>query len=290
MKEMSVLRRFSSALVRWDPFPHFVLDDALPPRIYDLLAATYPAVGTIFAHATRRKNATIRENHRYDIPAAEVYRQPHLELGAWRDFVSYHTSQEFLDEVMHKLGDVMRTVHPALDTALRKKRWDAAARAGVRHLSDNSARCDVALDCQIGVNSPVSIEGTSVIGPHIDNPKELYAGLFYLRDRRDDSAGGDLTLYSWNDRRTIRFYAKRYVDPQLVTPCSTIAYRPNRFVWLLNGLDGVHGVTCKQPSPHPRRLCNIIAEVYPTMPRLFEIAPYQAKRTLAQGLRRLFGA
>lgn len=289
MKEMSVLQRFSSASMRWDPFPHFVIDDALPQRTYDRLAASYPAVETIFSHATRKKDAAIGENRRYDMPAAEVHRHPYLELGAWRDFVGYHTSQEFLDEVMNKLGNIIRVAYPALETALRKKRSDAPARAGVRHLSDTSARCDIALDCQIGVNSPVSIEGTSVIGPHIDNPKELCAGLFYLRDQSDDSDGGDLTLYSWNDRRTIRFFDKRYIDPRLVSPRCTIAYRPNRFVWLLNSLDGVHGVTAKQPSPHPRRLCNIIAEVYPTMPRLFEVEPYQAKRPLAQGLRRFFG-
>jgi hypothetical protein len=217
-----------------------------------------------------------------------VHRHPHLELGAWRDFVCYHTSQEFLDEVMNKLGSIIRVAYPALETALRKKRADAPTRAGVRHLSDTGAVCDIALDCQIGVNSPVSIEGTSVIGPHVDNPKELCAGLFYLRDQSDDSEGGGLTLYRWNDPRTIHFFDKRYIDPRLVSPRRTIAYRPNRFVWLLNSLDGIHGVTAKQPSPHPRRLCNIIAEVYPTMPRLFEVEPYQAKRPLAHSLRRLF--
>src|SRR5574341_127072 len=105
MNELSILQNFRSEVMTQEPFPHFVIDDALPRRIYDQLEASYPAVETIFIHATRTKDAAMRENHRYDIPAAEVRRRQHLEIGAWRDFVYYHTSQEFLDEVMNKLGD-----------------------------------------------------------------------------------------------------------------------------------------------------------------------------------------
>jgi hypothetical protein len=47
------------------------------------------------------------------------------------------------------------------------------------------------MDCQVGMNSPVSRK-SSVRGPHHDTPGEVYAGLLYFRDAKDKSTGGDL--------------------------------------------------------------------------------------------------
>ena len=47
----------------------------------------------------------------------------------------------------------------------------------------------------IRVNSKVTKEGTSVIGPHTDCPQEVIAGLIYCRSDNDLGHGGDLALY-----------------------------------------------------------------------------------------------
>jgi len=215
---------------------------------------------------------------------------PDLPIGAWRDFVYYHTSQEFLDEVLDKLGDSIHASYPTLMAAMERKAPGGKPRAGVRRHSDTAGECELALDCQVGMNSPITAEATSVIGPHLDNPKELYGGLFYLRHPEDVAAGGDLVVYEWKDRPKRSFVEKRYIDPSHVIERGTIPYGPNRFVWFLNTVEAVHGVTMRQPSPLPRRLCNIIAETYPTVPKLFDVSAYQPKTSFLQKVGKLLGA
>jgi len=268
---ISILQNYRSSLLRMEPYPHFSIDGALPVSIYEELSRSYPAAEAIFAHSFRKKDRTMAQNARYDLSSAEIYALPDLPIGAWRDFVYYHTSQEFLDEVLAKLGDVIYASYPRLFDVLRRKAPEGRPRAGVRRHSDTASECEIALDCQVGMNSPVTEENTSVIGPHIDNPKELYAGLFYLRHPEDHSDGGELVIGEWKDPSRARFREKRYIDDDLVTKRENIAYAANRFVWLLNGPSSVHGVTPRQRTERPRRLCNLIAEVYPTTPRLFDL-------------------
>lgn len=289
MNKISVLQNFRPSLLQREPFTYFSIDRALPDTLYEELSRTYPSVETIFTHAFRKKEADMAQNARYDLSSAEVYEMPDLPLGAWRDFVYYHTSQEFLDEVLDKLGEPIRAAYPDVVAAMQRKAPDGRPRAGVRRHSDAAGECELALDCQVGINSPVMVEGTSVIGPHLDNPKELYAGLLYLRHPDDAAAGGDLVIYEWKDRRNRRFFEKRYIDPSLVVERGSVPYGPNRLAWFLNTAEAVHGVTARQRSPLPRRLCNIIAETYPTVPKLFDVAAYHPEKSIFQKIGRLLG-
>jgi len=173
---------------------------------------------------------------------------------------------------------------------MERKAPGGKPRAGVRRHSDTAGECELALDCQVGINSPVTVEGTSVIGPHLDNPTELYGGLFYLRHPEDVAVGGDLVVYEWKDRQKRGFVEKRYIDPSHVIERGSIPYGPNRFVWFLNTMEAVHGVTVRQRSLLPRRLCNIIAETYPTVPKLFDVSAYRPKTSLIQKVGKLLGA
>ena len=290
MSKISILQNFRSSLLQREPFTYFSIDRALPDSLYEELSRAYPSIETIFEYSHRKKDKEMAQNTRYDLSSAEVYETPDLPIGAWRDFVYYHTSQEFLDEVLDKLGDSIRATYPALMAAMERKAPGGKPRAGVRRHSDTAGECELALDCQVGINSPVTVEGTSVIGPHLDNPTELYAGLFYLRHPEDVASGGDLIVYEWKDRQNRGFVEKRYIDPSLVVERGTIPYGPNRFVWFLNTVEAVHGVTMRQRSPQPRRLCNIIAEAYPTVPKLFDVSAYRPKTSLFQKVGKLLGS
>lgn len=289
MNKLSVLQNFRSSSLQREPFTYFSIERALPDALYEELSRTYPSVETIFANAFRNKGKDMVQNARYDLSAAEVYEKSDLSLGAWRDFVHYHTSQEFLDEVLDKLGDAIRDAYPHFVSAMERKSPGGKPRAGVRRHGDAAGECELALDCQIGINSPVTTGGTSVIGPHLDNPKELYAGLLYLRHPDDKAAGGDLVIYEWKDRQNRRFFEKRYIGPSLVVERGTVPYGPNGFAWFLNTAEAVHGVTVREPSPLPRRLCNIIAETYPTVPKLFDVDAYQPKKSIFRKIGKLLG-
>ncbi len=290
MGKISILQKFRPSLLLKEPFTYFSIDRALPDALYEELSRTYPSIETIYDYCFRKNDKEMAQNTRYQLSCAEVYEMPDLLIGAWRDFVYYHSSQEFLDEVLDKLGDSIHATYPALAAAMERKAPGGKPRAGVRRHGDTAGECELALDCQIGINSPVTVEGSSVIGPHLDNPKELYAGLFYLRHPEDVASGGDLIVYEWKDRQNRGFVEKRYIDPSLVVERGSIPYGPNRFVWFLNTVEAVHGVTIRQRSPQPRRLCNIIAEVYPTVPTLFDVSALQTKTSLFQKVGKLLGS
>lgn len=277
--ELSILQNFRDSLVRRDPFPYLVIEDALPVDIYERLAAGYPSESFIFEnHRGKRADETYQPNTRYDLQAARVAGDRTLDLGLWREFMEYHTSQEFLDEVLSKLGDVIADTHPNLISRMQKKSPDGKPRAGVRHFSDSKDQCEIALDCQIGINSPVKEKLTSVRAAHLDNPVEIYAGLFYLRHPGDRSHGGDLEIYAWKNPGRKRIGPRRLIPQENVVVKDSVTYGPNKLALFVNSIEAIHGVTVRGVTEHPRRLVNIIAEVYPTMNRVFNDRPYREDR------------
>jgi hypothetical protein len=277
-QNLSILQNFRSDLVRREPFPYFVIEQALPVDLYEHLQRQYPSAQTIFAHNTRKRSEkTLASNTRYDIPASVVHANPQLDIGMWRDFVTYHTSQEFFDELLDKLGNTIGLRYEWLLEKMRKKAPNGRPRAGVRHYRDDARSCEIVLDCQVGINSPVSSTPSAVKSLHLDNSAELFAGLFYLRDPNDDSTGGDLEIYRWKKDAKISFYDKRCIRAENADLASVVSYAPNRFAWLLNDLDAIHGVSVRNITAFPRRLVNIIAEVNPTVDRLFDERPYAEK-------------
>jgi hypothetical protein len=280
---LSILQNFKSRLVQNDPFPHFVIENALPADLYHRLEQQYPSAETIFSrHARKKSELQMESNARYDISAAAVHADANFDIGLWREFVLYHTSQNFLDELLEKLGNTVASRYDWLVPLMCKKSPTGRPRAGVRRYKDDTRECEVALDCQVGMNSPVSSTPSTVKSLHLDNSAELFAGLFYLRDANDTSTGGDLELYRWKNGRTFSFYDKRYIRLENAELINAISYGPNKFVWLLNSLNAIHSVSVRNVTPFPRRLVNIIAEVYPTIDRLFDERPYAEKPRLLQ--------
>lgn len=289
--KLSILQNYRDSLLRRDPFPYLVIENALPADIYERLAAGYPSESFIFEnHRGKLAGENYEPNTRYDLSAARVVGDRTLDLGLWREFTEYHTSQEFLDEVLSKLGDVIASTHPKLISRMQKKSPNGKPRAGVRYFSDSREECELALDCQIGINSPVKEKPTSVRAAHLDNPVEIYAGLFYLREPGDHSEGGDLEIYAWKNPNRKRIGPRRLIPQENVVVKDSVAYGPNTFALFINSIESIHGVTVRGVTQYPRRLVNIIAEVYPTQKRVFDDRPYREDRGRISNLKRkLFG-
>jgi hypothetical protein len=135
-------------------------------------------------------------------------------------------------------------------------------RVGVRRRDDPVS--DVVLDCQLGINTAPTEPGR-VLGPHLDNPVELFAGLLYMRRPNDPSTGGDLLIQRWRSKRRL-YRGKHRIDDSLVETVDRIAYQPNVFVLLVNSPVSIHSVTPRSVTGMSRRLVNIIGEVYPRLP------------------------
>lgn len=191
-ERLSILARARPEDVRLDPYPHVVVRDALDPTTYAQLAGSYPAYKDV-VRVAKGGGKTVAPNSRVDIRASMIGEASARAVltPLWREFVSYHTSRAFYVEVLDLFEDAIRANHGYLEDA------PAGAKRTLRELTTavrltaaaKPGKCDVAMDAQIGVNTPVTGEPRSVRGPHVDNVHELYAALLYMRDDGDGVEG-----------------------------------------------------------------------------------------------------
>ncbi len=260
-RPVSILSRARPDDLRREPFPHLVIHGALPESYFRELEDSYPSDALIvendFYRAGTLEGAT--PNERYQISSAQALEKG-LLAPVWTDFVAYHTSVAFYREFLELFGEAIRETYPRLENELGCRLGDC--RIGVRRRDDE--RADVVLDCQVGINTAPIVPGR-VLGPHLDSPVELFAGLLYVRRPGDDGTGGDLQLQAWRSRKR-RLQGKLRIEDALVETVGTVAYEPNTFVLFLNSPRSIHAVTPRSLTPHSRRLVNVIGEVYPRLP------------------------
>lgn len=232
-----------------EPFPYFVVADALPAAAYRELTARLPADERI------REGAEPGDNRRFSWSARETLEDTQFD-PSWREFIAAHVSQAFLDAVLAGFAPAIRARYPWLEDRLGPiDGW----RAGLRR-RDGFDTADVLLDAQICLNSPVIAGASAVRGPHVDKPNKLFAGLFYMRPADDEETrGGELLIQRRRDP-SARFDGSQ-LDPDAVETVRQVPYAANTLVMFLNGLDALHAVTPRQPVARSRYFINIVGEV-----------------------------
>jgi hypothetical protein len=244
----SVLARARESQIIDDPFPHLVLHEALEPGLYRRLAVEFPVADIILDGRTPVSNS----NFRYT--ACAVLNDSRIS-ALWREFMRYHVSQAFFQEVRELFEARIRWLNPRLESIAAKPLadWQASIRFAepIR---------DIALECQFAYGAPVEARSRT-IGPHVDREVALYAGLFYMRDEHDDSDGGDLELYRFTSVTPVFENESRRVPDEYVTTRKTIRYASNTLVFFLHSPYAVHGVSPRSPTPFPRRHINFVGEM-----------------------------
>lgn len=231
-KTASVLAKVTAANIVSDPWPHVVIQDALPDDLYTELLNSRPSPDRII------DGRPAKENSRYDIPACKSLVVEDIS-SIWKDFISYHVSVKFWNEILRVFGNIIKETHPA---------FEINEAVGTRFIHPTP----ILLDCQIGINTQAP-SLSRVRGPHIDNSTALFAGLLYM----GDTAGGDLLLQKWKGPR---YFADKFetIDAAVET-VKCVPYRHNTFVGFINSVDTVHAVTPRQSSEF-RLLCNFVID------------------------------
>lgn len=247
--------QIGKAAIRHEPFPHLVVPDALPPTLYQELERSYPALAEVAGPGPHDNNRL------YKLAAADVVARPNIAPG-WRDFFAYHTSADFFHRVCSLWQDELAALHPGIWNAFGKAAETFATVVRQPGKKGNAANftADVALDCQFGMNSPVTTP-CSVRGPHLDNPAKLFAALLYFRHADDSSIGGELELYRVKPGQRALVRGSR-VNPDAVEVAERVAYAPNTLVMWLNSPLAIHGVSPRSVTPVPRRYINFLGECY----------------------------
>lgn len=249
-QNLSLLQRASKTDVVESPFPYLVIENALPIDLCEALIRSYPSLESqgIDESLDNVRWSTHAENLDTIIDLAPV----------WKDFVGYHVSQEFFDQVMSIFAEPLSRLY---GTMLNSS--DSIFRNPV--VIRNNHRLAVgkfSLDAQISGNTPAKTPGAPR-GIHVDAPNALYGGLYYLRDDMDDSVGGDLQIWKWKDGYSYGKKSGEYregVNQKHVELIQTIKYKANTLVLFINSLDSLHSVTLRTPTTHTRKFLNLLAD------------------------------
>jgi hypothetical protein len=228
------------------PYAHYTRANAVPAQLYAELAEGFPTLAMIV-------------NDRMDIGSNEAVRMTTKQVLSdrrisplWREFFEYHTSAEYWRNVTRLFAGHFRREFPEMEATIGRayEDWRVMPRG-------YAGEADVRLDCQFVMNTPVTHK-SSVKTAHIDLCDKIFSALFYMRDPRDDSQGGDLDIYQW--RRKPRFIKHRALsrDVQLA---KTVPYQANSYLCFVNSPQAVHGVSPRGTTDIPRRYINFIAEL-----------------------------
>jgi hypothetical protein len=230
---ISVLQ--NKPVLKLEPYPHFIIEDALPQDIYERLEKEWPEKQLL---ETDPHDAGVC----YRLKADEMLK-PNRVSELWKDFTEYHTSIVFFNEVKNIFSDHIKHENPTLGARGWAKKSDM-----------------IWTDCQTVMHKPIN---TTTRTPHIDNPREIYAGLLYMPFDNDTAKGGEFQIYNSVDKVNDVDMKKgrQILDKNLGEVHTTVPYKANTFVMFLNvSPQAIHGVTPRTDATLYRRSVNIIAE------------------------------
>lgn len=257
---VSLVGNVKDADIRAEPFPHVCATAALDPDHYRALADSFPDLAQ-FCPELWAKNNSGEAFSALQALEAGILAKP------WQEFLEYHYSSAFYQDVLRLVGDHMRRVHPDLEEQLGKPLEDLTVAP-----RPDPGDADVMVECQFCINTPVK-KVSRVRGVHVDSPKKLFNALLYMRLDDDDGGGGDLDLCRFRDRPKFRDVS---VPDAAVNIVDQVFYRANTLILIINSPYALHGVTPRQPTPHIRRYFNFLAELRQP---IFDLSPYQDRDT-----------
>lgn len=258
----SVLKKAKKKNINTKYFPYIIIKDALDNDLYENLVKNYPSLKEIsISHNEIIKNKN-KNNSRYNMNAGYSLKNSKISKE-WKDFISYHTSNNFYREILKLFKKDIKNIYPNIENKLGKKLKEL--KTNIRF--DNNKK-DVALDCQISINSPVTTS-SRVIGLHVDNQNKLFSGLLYFRDKDDNSVGGDLEIYKFNDdypkinNLDFNKYKNKLSNleqkkSRKIKKIDTIKYEKNVLVFFINSKKSLHSVSIREKTDYNRKFVNFI--------------------------------
>ena len=251
--------------VQTDPYPHVIIEEALPWDLYEELEKTFPEE-QVLNTIPFDKGICYRMK-------SDILVHPTFQPDVWRKFSEYHTSAEWFREVYELFKPWLS--HPKVTDLLPNLEDNVCARGwrGFKEIKEVVVTAsgrkkrvknpkNILTDCQVVMHNP-SLEIQTTRTPHIDNPLEMFAGLLYMPYKDDTSTGGEFQLHTVkNDIKKVSMMGGREIYPEDLGPVhTTVPYKKNTFVMFCNmSPNTVHSVSKRiNPTMH-RRSVNIIAE------------------------------
>lgn len=232
---LDVSQKLTPQDLRLDPYPYFHIENALPQDIYDQLSDQYPE-----QHMMQDGKQHFQ---------ARRYRQHEFAPGTvsalWQQFAEYHNSRAFKDRLCWLFKAGIQQHYPQWLSEFESA--DVVERhGGKQHV--------LQMEIQFVLNG---MQESTVRTAHLDNGRELWAGLFYMRKHEDNSTGGNLEIY--RAKRQPSFHGIREVNMDDVESVAQLPYRANSLVLFLNTPSSIHGVSPRLGATCVRRYINMTA-------------------------------
>ena len=237
MNNINVLQNFKR--VESDPYPHIMIQQALPQQVHDELLSTVP--NELIDKQEARDHHGKRTYH-----VKQVKQDDWKISNVWKEFTEYHTSQEYFDLVM----EIFSPWHDILP--IKKDKIVLEDRS--KKVVPQGANCFT--DFNFVKHPPAN--NLSNRTPHCDNEKEIYAGLLYLKHKEDRSTGGGFNIHRAEHLGMTKL--RELVHPGPVV--KTCPYESNNFVMFFNVKRSVHSVEPRQDAYHHRISINMIARYH----------------------------
>lgn len=242
--------QYSKPKVFPEPFPHVIIDNALPVDVHADLCRTMPPDEFLAGPRYKGPNRYHRRS------ATDLLTSEAAQLSAtWKRFIECQLAPSFYQNCLSMfaefLGDADAVKRAETGLGLRD------VQPAMRH-SRGAENADAWLECQISHVTPAAEPG-SPLAPHVDREVALWAGLYYLRGV-GPTEGGDLVLYRFREGCSREYWKDQMIPPSLVEPVKTVPARENRLVMLLHGPDAIHGVTARRPGGAARQSVNLVCE------------------------------
>lgn len=258
---LDLVSQLENSIIHSYPFPHLVIHNFLPNKVYEELAET-------FEEPSVRDEISVDNSFSNKLFLASVL-SGHLQnyLGEslsaeTLESLLFFGSKTFLDIILNRF----KIPSAIICAGSGFKPAEAVAEPfsldySPRHALDLGVSIDridptLYFDIQFGINSPAFGLPTSVRDIHIDHPAKLFNALLYFRHPRDNFAGGDLCLFRHRAKRS--FYNENVLASDAVL-AKVVPYASNTLVLFLNGLDSLHGVVERSSTTVERRYINVLA-------------------------------
>jgi len=240
MNEISIIKKFKKVNYSSYPFPFFEIYNAYDEKTYSLLSKDYNLFHSFF-----KKDKKYSENNiRLQISSKEFLNSSLFTKSIWHDFIIYHSSKEFFLDLFEIFFEDIEKIYPDVVKIVENEKNNSNF-LSLRD-KENNKKYNFVSDCQPGINTPSKFK-SSVRGSHVDNPVELLAGLFYLRDDNDNAAGGDLEIMENTKKESVLFHNKAEVyNKNDLRVFKLIKYQKNNVVFFINTKNSIHRVTPRE--------------------------------------------
>jgi len=222
---------------RNEPSPHWVSENALPLSFLQKLEYNFPNSRALYE--IQKEDTKSQQNFTQNT----AYRLQFQDLESQNEMLQIFAKQWVLqkDEILDYICGF-----------LAENQKSQIAKFKAQSFSRGDYRA----------TSPVTIEGTTQLGPHLDSSFEIFAGLIYLRMHGDYSSGGDLQMYKLKSDAPDKYMSKkRRVPLKYLNKVSNYPYLNNFGVFFISHPKAIHGISPRSITQYDRRLINLTIEL-----------------------------